>query len=69
MRRAAQVSAELARGYLSADDHVGALIPDPGFRRAITELYFKRERAYVAAAGEELTGVSPYRKSMAEEEA
>jgi predicted N-acyltransferase len=35
-------------------------------RRAIAD-YLKRERAYVAAAGEELAAVAPFRKTAPQE--
>jgi uncharacterized protein len=37
-------------------------IADSGLRRAIAD-YLKRERAYVAAAGEELAAAGPFRKT------
>ena len=41
-------------------------IADPGLRRAIAD-YLVRERAYVAAAGEELSELAPFRKDLAAE--
>ena len=38
-------------------------IADPGLRRAIAD-YLVRERAYVAAAGEELSTLAPFRKDF-----
>jgi predicted N-acyltransferase len=39
-------------------------IADPALRRAIAD-YLNRERAYVAAAGEELAATGPYRQDAA----
>jgi hypothetical protein len=39
-------------------------IADPALRRAIAD-YLNRERAYVAAAGEELAAAGPYRQDAA----
>jgi hypothetical protein len=41
-------------------------IADPGLRRAIAD-YLVRERAYVAAAGRELSESAPFRRDLAEE--
>jgi predicted N-acyltransferase len=62
----AQGEHKLARGYLPATTYSAHYIVDPGLRRAIAD-YLKRERAYVAAAGEELAGYAPYRRVAAEE--
>ena len=43
-------------------------IADPALRRAIAD-YLKRERAYVAAAGEELASLGPFRKDLMPDEA
>jgi predicted N-acyltransferase len=62
----AQGEHKLARGYLPATTYSAHYIADPGLRRAIAD-YLKRERAYVQAAGEELSAYAPYRKEAAEE--
>ncbi len=73
-RRLGQVEAgaqgehKLTRGYLPRTTYSAHYIADPALRRAIAD-YLVRERAYVAAAGEELGAMSPYRKDMAEEDA
>ena len=64
----AQGEHKLARGYLPQTTYSAHYIADPALRRAIAD-YLARERAYVAAAGEELGGMSPFRKNLAEEEA
>ncbi len=43
-------------------------IADPSLRRAIAD-YLKRERAYVAASGEELASLGPFRKDLMPDEA
>jgi len=63
----AQGEHKLARGYLPQTTMSAHYIADPGFRRAVAD-YLKRERTYVAAAGEELSGLSPYRKDTVEED-
>jgi len=63
----AQGEHKLARGYLPQTTYSAHYIADPALRRAIAE-YLARERAYVAAAGEELGGMSPFRKDLTEEE-
>jgi predicted N-acyltransferase len=63
----AQGEHKLARGYLPRTTHSAHYIPDPAFRRAVAD-YLKRERAYVAAAGQELGNLSPYRKDLVEED-
>ncbi len=68
-RRLARVEAgaqgehKLARGYLPNTTHSAHYIADPALRRAIDD-YLKRERAYVAAAGEELMEASPFRRNL-----
>ena len=49
----AQGEHKLARGYMPITTYSAHYIADPALRRAIAD-YLKRERAYVAAAGEEL---------------
>jgi len=58
----AQGEHKLARGYLPQTTWSAHFIADPGLRRAIVD-YLKRERAYVAEAGRELTAAGPFRKS------
>jgi predicted N-acyltransferase len=57
----AQGEHKIARGYLPTTTYSAHYIDDPGLRRAIDD-FLKRERAYVAAAGEELTAATPFRK-------
>src|SRR5690242_3242106 len=57
----AQGEHKLARGYLPHTTYSAHYIVDPDVRRAIAD-YLKRERAYVAEAGRELTGLGPFRK-------
>jgi len=57
----AQGEHKLARGYLPHTTYSAHYIADPGLRRAIAD-YLKRERAYVAEAGRELTELGPFRK-------
>lgn len=64
----AQGEHKLARGYLPQTTYSAHYITNEGFRRAVAD-YLKRERQYVAAAGEELTEASPFRKNLAGEEA
>jgi predicted N-acyltransferase len=64
----AQGEHKLARGYMPQTTYSAHYIVDPALRRAIAD-YLVRERAYVAAAGEELGEMSPFRKNLAEEEA
>jgi uncharacterized protein len=59
----AQGEHKLARGYMPITTHSAHYIADPALRRAIAD-YLKRERAYVAAAGEELAAASPFRKDL-----
>jgi predicted N-acyltransferase len=64
----AQGEHKLARGYLPQTTCSAHYIENAGFRRAVAD-YLQRERQYVEAAGEELTGMSPFRKNLAGEEA
>jgi uncharacterized protein len=57
----AQGEHKIARGYLPQTTYSAHYIADPDFRRAIAD-YLKRERAYVAEAGRELTEAAPFRK-------
>jgi len=63
----AQGEHKIARGYMPKTTHSAHYIADPGLRRAIAD-YLVRERAYVAAASEELAATAPYRKDFAAEE-
>jgi uncharacterized protein len=63
----AQGEHKLARGYVPVTTYSAHYIADPGLRRAIAD-YLKRERAHVAAAGEELAAYAPFRKDMAGEQ-
>jgi hypothetical protein len=58
----AQGEHKIARGYLPQTTFSAHYIADPGLRRAISD-YLKRERAYVAEAGRELTEAGPFRKT------
>jgi predicted N-acyltransferase len=62
----AQGEHKIARGYMPTTTYSAHYIADPGLRRGIAE-YLKRERAYVAAAGEELAASGPYRHNAATE--
>ncbi len=64
----AQGEHKLARGYLPVTTHSAHHIADPALRRAIAD-YLKRERAYVAMAGDELAAAAPFRKVPVEDEA
>ncbi len=57
----AQGEHKLARGYLPVTTWSAHYIADPGLRRAIAN-FLKQERAYVAAAQEELAEAAPFRK-------
>ena len=57
----AQGEHKLARGYLPQTTWSAHFIADPDLRRAIAD-YLKRERAYVAETGRELTEMGPFRK-------
>jgi predicted N-acyltransferase len=61
----AQGEHKLARGYLPQTTYSAHYIADPGLRRAISD-YLKRERAYVAEAGRELSEAAPFRKTAGE---
>jgi predicted N-acyltransferase len=61
----AQGEHKIARGYLPQTTFSAHYIADTGLRRAIDE-YLKRERAYVAEAGRELTEAGPFRKATDE---
>jgi predicted N-acyltransferase len=58
----AQGEHKIARGYLPQTTYSAHYIADPGLRQAIDE-YLRRERAYVAEAGRELTELGPFRKT------
>jgi predicted N-acyltransferase len=58
----AQGEHKIARGYLPQTTYSAHFIADPDLRRAIDE-YLRRERAYVAEAGRELTEAGPFRKA------
>ncbi len=58
----AQGEHKLARGYEPVTTYSAHFIADSGLRRAIAD-YLRRERAYVAAAGEELAAHTPFRKT------
>jgi hypothetical protein len=64
----AQGEHKIARGYMPVTTHSAHHIADPGLRRAIAD-YLKRERAYVAMAGQELAEAAPFRKAALTEEA
>jgi uncharacterized protein len=57
----AQGEHKIARGYLPRTTYSAHYVLDLGLRRAIDD-FLKRERAYVAAAGEELSEAAPFRK-------
>jgi uncharacterized protein len=57
----AQGEHKIARGYLPQTTYSAHFIADSSLRRAIAD-YLKRERAYVAEAGRELTEAGPFRK-------
>src|SRR3954466_6337761 len=59
----AQGEHKLARGYMPVTTYSAHYIADPALRRAIAD-YLKRERAYVAAAGAELSAMGPFRKDL-----
>jgi uncharacterized protein len=58
----AQGEHKIARGYLPQTTYSAHYIADPGLRHAISD-YLRRERAYVAEAGRELTEAGPFRKT------
>ena len=53
MEAGAQGEHKLARGYMPVTTYSAHYIADPALRRAIAD-FLKRERAHVAAAGDEL---------------
>ncbi len=57
----AQGEHKISRGYLPITTYSAHYIVDPALRRAIED-FLRRERAYVAAAGEELAQAAPFRK-------
>ena len=57
----AQGEHKIARGYLPQTTYSAHFIADPSLRHAIKE-YLKRERAYVAEMGRELSEAGPFRK-------
>jgi predicted N-acyltransferase len=57
----AQGEHKISRGYLPATTYSAHYILDPALRRAIED-FLEHERAYVAAAGEELADAAPFRK-------
>jgi len=63
----AQGEHKLARGYLPQTIYSAHFIANAGLRRAIAE-YLARERAYVAAASEELAAAAPFRKDLIEQD-
>src|SRR5437763_7194046 len=60
----AQGEHKLARGYLPTTTYSAHYIADPDLRRALAD-YLKRERAYVAEVGRELTEAGPFRQGEA----
>src|ERR1700761_3743694 len=58
----AQGEHKIARGSLPQTTYSAHFIADPSLRHAIKD-YLKRERAYVAEAGRELTEAGPFRKT------
>ncbi len=59
----AQGEHKISRGYMPTTTYSAHYIADPGLRRAIAD-YLVRERAYVAAAGRELSALAPFRKGL-----
>jgi len=57
----AQGEHKVARGYMPTTTYSAHYIADPALRRGIAD-YLPRERAYVAAMGDELAGAGPYRQ-------
>jgi uncharacterized protein len=57
----AQGEHKISRGYLPTTTYSAHYILDPALRRAIED-FLAHERAYVAAAGEELAEAAPFRK-------
>jgi len=64
----AQGEHKLARGYMPSTTYSAHWIADPALERAIED-YLRRERAYVEAAGRELTDLGPFRKDIEYEDA
>ena len=64
----AQGEHKLARGYLPTKTYSAHFIADPSLRRAIAD-YLRRERAYVEAAGQELSEYAPFRKGAEPDQA
>jgi predicted N-acyltransferase len=62
----AQGEHKIARGYMPTTTYSAHYIADPALRRGIGD-YLKRERAYVAAVGDELAAAGPYRQDPATE--
>jgi uncharacterized protein len=62
----AQGEHKISRGYMPTTTFSAHYIADSGLRRAIAD-YLVRERAYVAAAGQELSELAPFRKDLAAE--
>jgi hypothetical protein len=60
----AQGEHKLARGYVPITTFSAHYIVDPALRRAIAD-YLVRERAYVEAAGREMSDMTPFRKDLA----
>jgi predicted N-acyltransferase len=63
----AQGEHKLARGYLPTKTYSAHFIADVRLRRAVAD-YLERERAYVDAAGAELSSYAPFRKAQAANE-
>jgi uncharacterized protein len=59
----AQGEHKLARGYLPITTYSAHFLADPALRRAVAD-YLQHERAYVAAAGEELAALAPFRRDL-----
>jgi predicted N-acyltransferase len=57
----AQGEHKISRGYMPTTTYSAHYILDPALRRAIED-FLRRERAYVAAAEEELAETAPFRK-------
>jgi uncharacterized protein len=57
----AQGEHKLARGYMPVTTYSAHYIDHPGLRNAVSD-YLEHERAHVAAAGEELAAMGPFRK-------
>jgi predicted N-acyltransferase len=57
----AQGEHKISRGYMPTTTYSAHYILDPALRRAIED-FLRRERAYVAAAEEELAEATPFRK-------